>query len=463
MTPLLAASVLAGCAGLQAEQGFEEVSAATRARLGPNAELVWQREDGDAARVEARVDALLAAPLDIDRAVQVALLNNRGLQAAFADLGVAAADMMQAILPQSPGFSFKRDSGGGEVEIERAVTLDIAGILLLPFRAVGEGHRFDAAKRRTAGEVLALAMDTRRAYLDAVAAMQMAGYRADAAEAAEAAAELSSRLGRVGNLPRLDEARARAFHLEAGAELARARAAETAARERLVRLLGLWGKARELKLPGRLPELPAKPWQYDDVETLAVAHRADLKVARAELEATARSLGLTRVTRLVGALSLTLDRHRQTGEEKRSGYEIDVSVPIFDFGESRVARAEHLYMRAVHRAAETAINARSEVREAYLGYRTAYDVAQRYRDEIVPLRKTISEEMLLRYNGMLVSVFELLADAREQIAGVAAAITAQREFWLADIALETALYGLGAAPTAMRTETAAAAPAAAGH
>lgn len=446
ISPLVAAGLLTGCAGIYADRGFEEVSATARERLGKDTELVWMRDESDAEKLKERTQALLAKPLTADGAVQVALLNNRGWQVALADLGFAAADMIESTLPRGPGFSYKHDSGPNEVEIERTVTIDFLGLATLPFRAVGEGHRYAAAKRRTAGRVIELAADTRRAYYNAVAAAQLARYLADATEAAEASAEIARRLGRVGNFPKIDEARARVFHLEATANLARARVAEVAARERLTRLLGLWGKELDFKLPELVPDLPGTPRTYDDVEALAVANRADLKAARAELDATAKTLGLNRVTRFVSAISLGFDRHRQTGEEKRSGYEIDVSVPIFDFGDSRVAKAEHLYMRAVHRASETAINARSEVREAYLGYQTAYDVAKRYRDDIVPLRRTISEEMLLRYNGMLISVFELLTDARDQIAGITAAINAKRDFWLADIGLETALYGLSVAP-----------------
>ena len=92
-------------------------------------------------------------------------------------------------------------------------------------------------------------------------------------------------------------------------------------------------------------------------------------------------------------------------------------------------------------AAEVAVNARSEVREAYSAYRTSYDLAKHYRDEVVPLRKRISEENLLRYNGMLISVFELLTDAREQVAGVTGYIQALRDFWVADTNLQTALTG----------------------
>ncbi|HEV2007784.1 MAG TPA: TolC family protein, partial [Burkholderiales bacterium] len=114
-----------------------------------------------------------------------------------------------------------------------------------------------------------------------------------------------------------------------------------------------------------------------------------------------------------------------------------------------------IYMQALNRAAEVAINARSEVRESYAGYRTAFDLAKHYRDEIVPLRKRISDENVLRYNGMLISVFELLADAREQVVSVNAYIEALRDFWLADAELQMALIGKSAAgaPTSMRRST----------
>ena len=98
-------------------------------------------------------------------------------------------------------------------------------------------------------------------------------------------------------------------------------------------------------------------------------------------------------------------------------------------------------MQALHRAAETAITARSEVREAYGAWRSAYDIARHHQDEIVPLRQQIAEENVLRYNGMLIGVFELLADARLQIMSVKTAIDAQRDFWLAEADLDSALVG----------------------
>ena len=98
-------------------------------------------------------------------------------------------------------------------------------------------------------------------------------------------------------------------------------------------------------------------------------------------------------------------------------------------------------MQTLHRAAETAINARSEVREAYTSYRSAFDIARHHRDEVVPLNQRIAEENVLRYNGMLIGVFELLADARTQIATVNASIEALRDFWIAQADLDMSLIG----------------------
>jgi outer membrane protein TolC len=275
---------------------------------------------------------------------------------------------------------------------------------------------------------------------------------------AETSAELARRMAAVGNFPKLAQAREQAFYAETTAQLARAQHNATAARERLARLMGLWGEELSFQLPERLPELPKAVREGGDLEAQAIAQRLDVQGARREAESVARSLGLTKVTRFVNLLEVGVLRNSETGEPRQRGWEIELGLPLFDFGGARVARAERLYMQAANRTVETAITARSEVREAYSAYRTSFDVAKHYRDEIVPLRKRISEEMLLRYNGMLASVFELLADSREQVAAVNGYIESVRDFWIADSDLQMALTGRS--PGSMQT-TGSAAPAAA--
>ena len=180
-------------------------------------------------------------------------------------------------------------------------------------------------------------------------------------------------------------------------------------------------------MPQRLPDLPAVPTEAGPIEARAVAERLDIRAANAETEALAGSLGLTRATRFIDVLEASA-----VNDTAGDGYEIRLEVPIFDFGEAKVVRAENIYMRSVNRLAAISNDARSEARVAYAEYRGAYDLARSYREVIVPARKRISDEMVLRYSGMLASVFELLADARDQIAAVTAAIQAQRDFWLAE-------------------------------
>ena len=238
-----------------------------------------------------------------------------------------------------------------------------------------------------------------------------------------------------------------AFDLEVIPQLSRAEHNARASRERLIRLLGLSDEHAALKLPDRLPDLPASTDNADQIEARALSQRLDVQVAKMDTESTAKSLGLTRATRYVNVLEAGYQNRSATGASRADGYEVELSLPLFDWGTARVRRAEATYMRSVQRTADVALQARSEVRESHSAYQSSYRIARQYRDEIVPAKKRVSDEVLLRYNGMLSSVFELLADARSQIASINAAIEAQRDFWMAESDLQFAIHG--GSPTAI--------------
>jgi outer membrane protein TolC len=313
-------------------------------------------------------------------------------------------------------------------------------LLTLPMRADIEQRLFEQTRQMLVLDVLRLATDTRRAWVVAVAANQSAHYQRQAMDAAEAGAELARRMAQVGNWSKLKQAREQAFYTDAALAVARAEQAKGQARERLIRLLGL-NHGDRMQLPERLPDLPATLPPLPDVEQQAMDSRIDLQAAKLQTEALAKNLGLTRSTRLVNVLELGIVNNGSNEEPQRRGYEISFELPLFDWGQTRVVAAESRYRQALERARETAINARSEVRVAYAMQQGQYAVARHLRDEVVPLKQRISEENLLRYNGMLIGVFELLADARSQIAAVNAAIEAQRDYWLADANLQMALAG----------------------
>ena len=441
--PRLAAGLmtvaLSGCASFSPDGGFDRIEQAAQARLGKA--VVIERSSADRERTEARIAELLAAPLDADAAVQVALLNNRGLQAGLQALGIAAAERVQAGRLANPGFSFGRSRKGDEVELERGLHFNLVRLLALPLITQAEARRFEQTQHQVTLQVLNLAAETRKAWVLAVAAEQGSRYMRQVMEAAEASAELARRMASVGNFNRLQQAREQAFYADAALSLARAEQARLSSRERLTRLMGLWGTQTGYRLPERLPELPPEPADQADIERLALAQRLDVQAARLGAEQTARNLGLTRATRFVNVLELGLAHNSSNEGPTQRAWEIGFELPIFDGGGARSARAEAVYLQSLHHAAEVAVNARSEVREAYGQLRSSWDIARHHRDEIVPLRQRIAEENLLRYNGMLIGVFELLADARLQITSVNGAIEALRDFWLARADLDMALIG----------------------
>jgi outer membrane protein TolC len=453
----LCAALFAGCASFSDDGGFGAVQTAVKER-GVKQDTRWIKTGQDAESARAAVEQLLAKPLSAEDAVQIALLNNRGLQATYSELGIAEADLVQAGRLTNPGFRFERLNRGDDVSIDRTFLFNILGLLIMPVRTDLEKRRFELTKGRVAAEVMQVAADTRRAWVSAVAAQEAVKYMEQVKLAAEASAELARRMAAAGNFSKLDQAREQVFYAEATAQLVRVKQTAVAERERLTRLMGLWGDQVRYTLPDRLPELPKTARDVGDVEATALKQRLDVQGSMQEADNIAAAMGLTRATGFVNVLEVGYRRNSDTGLPRQTGYEIELRLPIFDWGGARVARSEHAYMQAVNRAADIAVRARSEVREAYGAYRAAFDLAQHFRDDIVPLRKRISDESLLRYNGMLISVFELLVDARQQVAAVNAYIEALRDYWLADSTLNLALTGKS--PGALRLGAAGAMPAA---
>jgi len=461
------AAGVGGCAKFSPDGGMLAVEAAAGAELGKD--VVKVRDERDAAVVSARVKALRAKPLTASSAVQIALINNRGLQAAFNELGISEAQMVEASLPPAPILSFQRTLGSG-FEIERMIVQNVLALLTLPRRREIAEARFRQAQARAVEMTLRTAMEAARVYYRAVAANEAVKFLKESRMSAEAVSDLAKQLGETGAMSKLEQAREHVFYAELSAQVATARLRQRSERERLTRALGLWGADISFKLPDKLPALPGKPKSMASVERDAVSRRVDLVIARMEIDILALQLGLTRKTRFINMLEVagvsTTEKdvkRTEAGEveiEKisRRGFEIEVQIPIYDFGEARVRLAEETYMQAVNRLLERAVNVRSEAREAYQSYRGAYDIARHYEREVLPLRQIISDETMLNYNAMIRDLFALLAEARARITANVQALDARRDFWVASVDLHAAIIGgRGGGETAELPRTTAAA------
>lgn len=435
--------LLGGCAQFSKDGGMALVSDQTGSVVGASAVKI--KNEADAAAAQARVRSLLATPLSANAAVEIALLNNRALQAAYNELGVSEADMIEASLPPAPSFSLVHLTGA-ELEIERQITQNILALLTLPRRREIAQDKFKIAQLRAVEATLETVAEARRAYYRAVAAGQSVRFLEQSRASADAVSELAKKLGETGALPKLDQAREHAFYAEVSNQLAVARLHERTEREKLNRVLGLWGSDLTYRLPSKLRSLPPKPRTTADIETEAITSRVDLQVARMKLVALAKEYGLTHATRFIDVLEASgISRNEiQSGDRTpRAGYELTFQIPIYDFGEVKTKRAEETYLRAVNMLMAKAVNVRADARQAYQTYRGAYDIARNYEKTILPLRETISEQTLLNYNGMLTDLFALLTDARDRITANIQAIDARRDFWLADVDLHVAMIGGG--------------------
>ena len=444
----------AGCAKFTDDGGMAPVTDGIRKEIGRDAVKLSSPED--IRRARERVQTLLAEPLTEDSAVQVALLNNRGLQAAYNDLGISEAEYVQTSLPPNPAFTVGRTIGtpSNFAEIGFQLVGNLLALATLPRRTEIAKREFEEARYRAVATTLSLTIDVRRAYVKAIAAQQRLALLEQARQTADASAQMMKQLGETGAANKLDQARVTAFYADLSAQVAQARLSVASTREALNRMLGVWGSDLAYKLPPRLPTLPAAADALGDVEVEAMKRRVDLIILRYEIVTLSKSASFVNATRYLSFLELGLgyrnevetnDAGEQTSKN-RYGLELGIVIPIFDTGEARVVTAREIYMRAVNRLVERSVNARSEARVAYTTYRATYDIARFYQSRILPLRRQISAEVLLRYNGMLVDVFEVLIEERERINANIASLDALRDYHLAVADMQAALIVGGTVP-----------------
>ncbi|BCH57313.1 TolC family protein [Agrobacterium vitis] len=464
--------VLGGCVSSAeysaATAGFSNVANKTAEATGKD--TVWVQNRQDAQVVSGRVKTLLAKKtVDVETAVQVALLNNKGLQAAYADLGDSSADAWQSTMLVNPTVGIGLTGiGTPGLEAYKAIEGVIAtNILALATQKrnveIADGG-FRKAQLNAALRTLQLAADTRRAWITAVASWETVAQLNQAQAAADAASELAQKIGEVGSLTKGGQAREHVFYAELTGQTAKARLEARLAKEELTRLMGLWGSDIDYQIANRLPQLPKGLVKRDLIEAEALERRVDLQIAKLDLATTAKSYKLTEATRYVTDLEILsgfeTERELEDGEKHKQttgNVELEFVIPIFDSGKARMRKSELAYMRAANVLAEKAVNVRSEARSAYQAYRANYDIARHYRNSVVPLRTKIEEESLLTYNGMITNTFELLADSREKVNSILLAVNAKRDFWLAEANLAPVIYGGGAGSAGGETEVAAAA------
>ena len=441
---ITAVLILAGCASASLDQSLSQVN--SDAGSFTEGGLALARTDDERSRRANAAQALLKNPLGQKEAVQLALLNSPALQALVAQSWADSSDAAQMGRIPNPFFSFERVRVGSELELGRTLSFGLLDLLTLPSRKAIAERRIAQSSLRLTSDVVDQVTQVRQAWVRAVASRQSLQYAQQVYQSAEAGAELARRMQAVGNFNRISRAREQVFYADAATRLVTAKHQATAGREELVRLLGLTDdQAQTLRLPDRLPDLPKTAMPPEEAASRAVQVRLDVRMAQTAFEASARDQGLNTVTSFtdveLGVRRDTIFDNSSGERSKARGYELGLRLPLFDWGGLQRDAMNARTLAAANQLEATLRAAGSNLRESYSAYRSAHDVARHHREEVLPLRKVISDENQLRYNGMLIGVFELLADSRDQISTVMAAIDAEQQFWLADAALQSTLIG----------------------
>ncbi len=435
---------LSGCTSYDLTQGLGRVNRDANGFAQNELNLAKNKEERD--RRLAATTQLLAQPVGQKEAVQLLLANSPAFQALLAQNWAEAASAAQSGRISNPTFAFESVVTGSETELNRFFRFGLLDLITLPQRSAIAKDRVEQAQIRMTAEVVDQVTLVRQAWVQAVAAEQSYKYADQVLASAEVSAELARRMESVGNFNKLTRARHQVFYADAATQMATAKQVAVSRKEELVRLLGLdEAQAKQMSLPERLPNLPKQPMTPEDVAKQVSQERLDIQQAKAALNAAAKAQGLNKVTSLTD-IELSVRRgsvadSSTSSFSSRRGYEVGVKLPIFDWGDMQRDVMNAQTLAAANLLESTILSAGSSLRENYAAYRTAYDISVHYKDEVIPLRKVISDENVLRYNGMLIGVFELLADSRDQIGAVTAAIAAEQQFWLADAALQATLIG----------------------
>ena len=408
-----------------------------------NSSMVVSPTEAGSAEATQAVSQLLAKSLTADSAARVAILNNRQLQATFENVGIAQADLIEAGLLENPTLfgSARFPSRGGGSNLETSLTQGFLDLLMMPLRKRMAAEELQRTRMEVTDAAVETAAETKIAFYTLQADLQLLSRLKLITSADQAALDLSQRLHDAGNITDLSLLNEQATYSEARMEVAKANADIEADREKLNRLMGLWGPETSWTVADQLPEIPGSEISTDQLESLALNQRSDLAASRYELAALATALSTTRTYRYLGVLEVGANIEKETDGTTLTGPEFSVSLPIFNQGQGKIAKLEAQQRQAEKRFEGKAADIRSEVREARGRLLANRDAALYYRSNLLPERLKIRNQTLLQYNAMQIGASELLMARKSQADTEREYIQSWRDYWISRSELERAVGG----------------------
>jgi len=440
---LLFAALLPGCAHMEKERGHDSVSQLVESRSGHR--TGWERGTPEARQIQERVSSLLKGGLNRERAVQIALINNPHLQETYDELDVSQADLVQAGLLSNPTLSgsigFPLGHGSSRPEYEVSIVQSFLDIFMLPLRKRVAEAQFNAETLRVAHAALQVAAEVSKEFVELQTGEQTVELMRRIAESADAAASLAEKQFEAGNINQREVASERAASAQAELDLAHDQFTVLEHRERLNRLLGLWGVNSGWKSAQSLQAIPPTEAPLEHLEVTALKQRLDVQAARKQVELMDSALGMARTSRYTGLVDVGVHMHQDADGPKLLGPTLSLELPIFDQRQALIGRLEAQRRQAQRRLDALGLDVRSEVRLAKARLDLSRHSAEQYLNALLPLRRTVLEQSELEYNAMQIGLYELLATKKSEIETFRAYLNTVRDYWIAHAELERALGG----------------------
>lgn len=403
--------------------------------------IVWRTGGPEDAAVDARVAALLAEPLSVDAAVAVALLSNRGLQARYAELGIAQADVVQAGLLQNPVFEIMvRPSTEEGTNLEFGLMQNFVDLLMRPARQKVAAAEYEATRLELAAHLIEFSGDVQAAYYKHRGALGRLGVIEEMADTAGDSADLSKAFHNAGNISDLEDAQHQAEAAQVRIELLETQEEVRETRTELAEYLGI-EPVGEWSVPSRLPPVPEETVRMVGLEDRALRTRFDLSAHRAELQAAIGEAGMEEDFRYFEEGELAISAEREPDGAWLIGPALEIPIPLFDQGQARVTAAQLEVRRLRDSLLAEERHVRSKVIVAADAMASARARALHLRDTLLPIRENIVRLTLAEYNFMLESPFHLLETQQEANETYLKYVEALTEYWLARTALTAAIGG----------------------
>src|SRR6266481_6082999 len=438
---ILAMTIPTGSAR-EKEGAFQGAQQSVQERTGKAVRL----EEDQAAHEQALQDVrqLLRKPLTVDTAVQIALLNNRSLQASFEEIGLSSADLIEAATFPNPRFDLAirfPDKPPSGTYVDYGAVIDFLSIIMIPLKKQVAKVQLEAAALRVADETLALVSQVKSAFYSLQGAQQLLQRFKLIVDAGAASLDLAQRQHEAGNITALALAQQQATYSRSRLDIATTEAEIRRDREKLNRLLGLWGMDTDWQISSELPQVPSSDLPMRGLERLAMSQRLDLQADYLQFTSQVKNLGLTKSFRLLGALDFGVNSERETDSQTRTGPSFAIELPIFNQGQARIARGEAALRQAQDKFEALAIDVRSEIRELRDELASKRDIARFYQEELLPDQRRILNESLIQYNAMEIENFELFSTKAEEARTEREYVDAVRDYWITRVELERAVGG----------------------